>query len=99
MVDRHSLGNVVAATDFSEGGRAAVERAARLPLTRGATLTLLHVVPRLHPDLIVRAETAARIALEELAAELRVVVPAGVDVCVAIERGEPFVEIARRAAG
>lgn len=69
-----------------------------MPIGRGSGLTLLHVMPRLHPTLFVRAEPGARAALEALAIELRSVVAPGVDVFVAIESGTAYAEIATRAA-
>ena len=47
MRERRPLGNVLVATDFSTAATRAVERAARLPIGPGATLTVLHV---LRPD-------------------------------------------------
>lgn len=99
MVDRRPLGNIVVATDFSEGAKPALERACRLPITPGSCLTLLHVMPKLHASLFDRAERAARASLERLAEEARTHVPQGVEVFVAVEIGEPFVEIERRAEG
>lgn len=96
MIDRRPLGNVIVATDLSAGARRAVERACRLPITPGSALTVLHVVPTLQPS-PARAEEAIRRALEALAEEARAQVGADVDVVVAVEAGEPFVEINRRA--
>ncbi len=97
MIDRRPLGNVIAATDFSDGGRRAVERAARLPMTRGATLTLLHVVPPQSASASARAEAAARDALARTAEWARAVLSSDIEVCTAVSSGEPYVEIARRA--
>jgi nucleotide-binding universal stress UspA family protein len=98
MIHRRPLGNVVAATDFSDGGRHAVERAARLPMTRGTTLTLLHVVPPQPASATARAEAAAREALARAVESSRAVVSPGVEVRAALSSGEPFEEIAQRAA-
>jgi nucleotide-binding universal stress UspA family protein len=97
MVDRRPLGNVLVATDFSAGAKRALERACRLPITPGSALTLLHVLPKLHPSFYERAERAARSTLEIWAQEAHGLVAANVDVCAALESGEPFVEISRRA--
>ena len=97
MIERRPLGNVLVATDFSAGAKRALERACRLPMTRGATLTLLHALPELRGAFYERAERAARTMLETWAQEARRLVAADVDVCGAIEPGEPFVEIGRRA--
>ena len=44
MRERRPLGNVLVATDFSAAGTYAMERAARLPISPGSTLTVLHVL-------------------------------------------------------
>jgi nucleotide-binding universal stress UspA family protein len=97
MLQRRPLGNVVAATDFSDGGRRAIERAVRLPMRRGATLTLLHVIPRQSPSASARAEAAAREALARTVEWAQDAASPGVKVGAAISSGEPYVEIARRA--
>lgn len=96
MIDRRPLGNVVAATDLSAGGRRAVERAARLRMRRGSSLTILHVIPRQRRAGPAR-EVEARDALARDVARARAVLAPGVDLRLAICRGEPFAEIARRA--
>jgi nucleotide-binding universal stress UspA family protein len=98
MVARRPLGKVLVATDFSAGAKRALERACRLPLTPRSTLTLLHVIPKLHASFYERAERTARATLEAWAQEARGLVASNVDVRAAIETGEPYVEIARRAA-
>jgi nucleotide-binding universal stress UspA family protein len=97
MIERGRLGNVVAATDFSESGRRALERAARLPMTPGATLTLLHVVPQQEASRSARAEAAARDALARIVESLRADVSPGVEISIAVSSGEPSSEIARHA--
>jgi nucleotide-binding universal stress UspA family protein len=94
MIQRRSLGNVVAATDFSPGGDRALARAALLPMTKGATLTLMHVLP----SQSARSETAAREALGRAAEWARTAVSPGVNVQTVVSSGEPFAEIANRAA-
>ncbi len=93
MLDRRPLGNIVVAIDFSDGAQLALERACRLPIAPGAALTLLHVMPRLHPSLFARAERAARTRLEAWAEEARAKLGSDVGVRVAVESGEPHVEI------
>jgi nucleotide-binding universal stress UspA family protein len=97
MIDRRPLGNVVVATDLSAGGRRAVERAARLPITAGSTLTLVHVVARQRADESARREAEARDALARDVEWSHAVVAPGVDVRAAVCSGEPAAEIARRA--
>src|SRR5215471_16718708 len=76
MIQRRPLGNVVAATDFSGGGDRALARAALLPMTEGATLTVMHVVP---PQ-SAHAEAAAREALERAVERAGSAVSPGVNV-------------------
>jgi nucleotide-binding universal stress UspA family protein len=99
MIDREPLGNILVATDFSAGGRQAVQRAARLPIARGSALTILHVMPRLQPQVAMRAEAAVRDAIDVLAADARRLLPVGVDLFTVIETGDAWAEIVRRAAG
>ncbi len=89
---RRPLGNLLVALDFSTAGDAVLERVARLPVTRGAVITLFHAVAT--PD---AAEDEARRALAAGAARLSAAVPAGVTVATALGQGSPFVEIIRRA--
>ncbi|MBI4463358.1 MAG: universal stress protein [Acidobacteria bacterium] len=49
---------ILVATDFSRGAEYALDRAVRLPLARGATLHLLHVLPEGMPRKI-RGQTEA----------------------------------------
>ena len=61
MRERRPLGNVLVATDFSTAATRAVERAARLPIGPGATLTVLHVLrPGSRPENRPDAERALR---------------------------------------
>lgn len=97
MIDRRPLESLVVAIDFSAGARRALQRACRLPLSPGATLTLAHVMPKIHPSFFASAELAARGALEAWATEARAEAPRSVTISVALEVGEPFVEIGRHA--
>ncbi|HEX9105535.1 MAG TPA: universal stress protein [Polyangia bacterium] len=97
MLDRRPLEAILVPVDFSTGARRALERACRLPLAPGARLTLLHVMPKVHPSFFARAEAAARAALEAWAQAARAELPSAVEVVIALEQGEPFVEIDRVA--
>jgi nucleotide-binding universal stress UspA family protein len=90
---RNPLGNVLVAVDLSAAGTAVVERAASLPVTPGAAITVFHVVATPGAG----AEDEARRALAAHAARLSAVVPASVTVGTALAEGSPFVEIIRRA--
>jgi nucleotide-binding universal stress UspA family protein len=91
---RQLLGNVLVATDFSPGATRAVARAARLPITPGSAITVLHVLPG---GAEARAEAAVRRPLDQVAAAARKAArEAGltdVDVFTHIAHGKPFVEI------
>jgi len=97
MVDRRPLGNILVATDFSAGAKRALERACRLPITPGCALTLLHVMPKVSLPFHERAERAVNSSLQAWAQEAQRSVAANVEVRVAIEAGQPFVQIGRRA--
>lgn len=73
---RIPLQRVVVASDLSPGARAALRRAAWLPLAPGATLSLVHALPDglradLRPAAAERAMTALRAAAAEAAAVAR----------------------------
>ena len=96
------LGDVLAATDFSPGALAAVERAARLPLSAGSTLQLVHVLPApVSSAEGESAEQAARRSLDEIAARALDVARgagnAGLQVVPSVLAGREFVEIIRHA--
>jgi nucleotide-binding universal stress UspA family protein len=98
MRERRPLGNVLVATDFSAGATRAVERAARLPISPGSALTVLHVLRAgCEPDERAEAEEAlantVAIAAESIARDGR----KDVDVCPRLVEGTPFVEIVRSA--
>lgn len=66
MAKAKLLSSVVVPTDFSAGGQAAIERALRLPLSKKAKVTLLHVVPDDIPgNLRVQAIAEAEAGLEK----------------------------------
>ena len=93
--ERRPLGNVLVATDFSPGAARAVARAARLPMCRGATLTVLHVQPpACAPEDRAQAEQALRRAAAVVAEAARA---AHVDVFTRLVEGLPFVENIRGA--
>ncbi|WP_437897292.1 universal stress protein [Sorangium sp. So ce124] len=96
------LGDVLAATDFSPGALAAVERATCLPLSAGSTLHLVHVLPApASPAEGDSAEQAARRSLDEIAARALDVARgagnAGLQVVPSVLVGREFVEIIRHA--
>jgi len=96
MSERAPLGDVVVATDFSGAAMRAVERAARLPMGSGSTLTVLHVLP---PGSAgedrAEAEGALRYAAS-LAADVRFRVGrSAVGIVTRLAEGTPFVEIVR----
>lgn len=98
---------VLAVTDFSSGGKRAVDRAARIAVEHGAGLELLHVVNRqplqllrrFVPALETRSENdiiaAAKKALDELAGSLHK--RQGVRAVTAVCAGNPYREIAAQA--
>ncbi|MFZ5892949.1 MAG: universal stress protein [Myxococcota bacterium] len=99
---RKTLGNVHVATDFTDGALAAGERAARLPLTPGAAIELVHVLPEdSGGEAAERVGSAAKARLEgvkqEVVRDLRALGNEDHSVFVSIKHGKPFVEIARNA--
>lgn len=97
-----ALGNLVIPTDFSPGARLALERAALLPVRRGATLHVLHVVSDAHdPRVADRMTGAAQEWLGDARQELfGMLAAAGTterEVVVTIGHGKPFVEVVRSA--
>lgn len=98
MTDRRPLGNVLVATDFTENGTCAVERAGWLPMSAGTTLTVLHVVrPASDPEHRVSAERALDVAASRAREALARAGRRGVDVFPRLVEGMPFVEIVRGA--
>ena len=91
---RQPLGHVLVATDFSRGAAHAVARAARLPITPGSAITILHVLPG---EAEAGAEAMVRRPLDQAAGAARKAArEAGltdVDVFTHIAHGKPFVEI------
>jgi nucleotide-binding universal stress UspA family protein len=99
-IPRRPLGNVLVAVDFSPNSAAVIERAARLPIAAGSSLTLFHVLPPRggrSSDLDAAAEEHAGATLAAGAARASELVPEGVELRTALGRGAPFVEIIRRA--
>jgi nucleotide-binding universal stress UspA family protein len=98
MTERRPLGNVLVATDFSGAATSAVERAARLPISPGSALTILHVLPPgCRPEDRADAERALGYAVS---VARDVAARAGrkdVDVFPRLVEGTPFVEIIRTA--
>jgi nucleotide-binding universal stress UspA family protein len=92
------LGNVLVATDLSAAAARAVERAGRLPLGPGTTLTVLHVLPA-------RAATAEREEAEQALARATALAETSaaasghrdVRVQSRVAEGRAFVEIVRAA--
>lgn len=96
------LGSVLIPTDFSEGAQLAMERAARLPLRRGAALRLLHVMPTTLDSALaerLNADVQRRIgdSRDQLLVKAAAAGQTQREVGVAIGHGKPFVEIVRRA--
>lgn len=99
---RRTLGNVLLATDFSDGARLALERAIRLPLGLGASLDLVHVLTEGIDEVgAQRVEAGEKRRMEELRESVqRAREGAGNkdrDVFVSTARGKPFVFIIKRA--
>jgi len=94
------LGNVLVATDFVQSD--ALDRAVRLPITPGSSITLLHVVPTDLPETIERSfrRNAERL-VAELATSARARLEASgrgdVDVYHAVETGKPVEVICEQA--
>jgi nucleotide-binding universal stress UspA family protein len=68
--DRRPLGNILVAVDLSAASAAVAERAARLPVTPGSSITLFHVVSQevgRHPVLDAAVREDAQRALGESA--------------------------------
>lgn len=96
MTERRPLGNVLVATDFSATATHAVERAARLPISLGSALTVLHVLrPGCLPEDRLDAECALADAASVAADSAARVGRKDVDVFPRLVEGTPFVEIVR----
>jgi nucleotide-binding universal stress UspA family protein len=100
---RRRIDHVLVATDFSAHAAQAVARAGRLPLARGARISLAHVLPGdvLSRKALAATERAAGQQLEQAAASLAATLALGgrSDVLVgsALYRGQPYVELIRHA--
>lgn len=99
---RRTLGDVLVPTDFSDGPRFAIDRAARLPLGIGASVGLLHVLPDdFDEGSAKQADAGEKRRTEQLRDTARRALDAAGnedrDVFVSVVRGQPFVEITRHA--
>lgn len=92
------VGNVLVGTEFSASAELAVERAARLPIARGSSISLVHVLPQRpstrHSERFVDA-AAQRLAAAQ--SQLRGRQGAPTDVFTAVLSGNPADELCRRA--
>lgn len=92
------LRSVLIPVDLLQNSERVVERAALLPFTETARVTLLHVVPKPLPlRARQRIEGDARKALEGIARKLARELPKKVELTTLVKTGTPAVEIARRA--
>ncbi|MCY1081225.1 universal stress protein [Archangium lansingense] len=90
--------SVLIPVDLSPNSERVVERAALLPFTKTARVSLLHVVPKLLPrGARQRAESDARKALEDIRRRLARELPRTAELTTVVKTGTPTVEIARRA--
>ncbi len=97
---RRPLTRVLVAVDLSPAAFMVLDRAARLPLERGSSLSLLQVVPEAsHPSADERGAAVARARreLETFAERLARRVGGGVEIFSSVVVGTPFEEIVRRA--
>jgi nucleotide-binding universal stress UspA family protein len=84
--------------DLSTASKRVVRRVAHLPLTAGAELTLLHVVPSVLPRAMrLRAEADAHRALRQAARQLTHDVPRAIVLRHTVRMGTAAAEIARQA--
>jgi nucleotide-binding universal stress UspA family protein len=97
---RHPLGKVLVALDLSPASAQVLDRAVRLPITRGSSLSLFHVVPLASlrsPDDAEPALARAQRLLEAQAARVSGRLPADVDALVSATVGTPATAIVQRA--
>lgn len=84
--------------DHFSRARRIVERIAHLPLAAGASITLLHVLPRLSSrETLARLEGEAQAGLDEASSWLREKLPKGTEVQTRLKSGFVATEIAREA--
>lgn len=89
---------VLVATDLTEGGAAALDRALALPLAPDARVDVLHVLStEVAAKARARLEASAREALGREIERARATARSTARITATIARGEPFVEIVRRA--
>jgi nucleotide-binding universal stress UspA family protein len=90
--------SLLLAVDLSKHSDGVLQRAARLHLSDGARLALLHVVPKLlRPASRLRAEMDAKEALSRLAKQLSRELPKSARVECMVKVGAPATEISRQA--
>ncbi|MDH4348706.1 MAG: universal stress protein [Gemmatimonadota bacterium] len=99
---RKGLRSLVVATDFTPGASRALRRAARLPLARGARVSLVHVSPSAFPAITRRKLYAETVRLldqtrREFLTEAAEAGQPELRVATAVPRGRPFLEIIRHA--
>ena len=96
------LGSVVVGTNFSDGARAALERAGWLPLGRGAMVEIVHALPDEHDRGVAeQMDAAAYEHLNEARRSFTIASPVNAvakrDVFISAKHGRPDIEIARGA--
>jgi nucleotide-binding universal stress UspA family protein len=92
------LGNVLVATDFSPAATAAIERAVRLPIAPGSTLTILHVVaPGSRREDYAEAQQAIRDVASAAGESAAAAGRKDMKLASRVVGGIPFVEIIREA--
>lgn len=99
---RRRMKVVVVATDFSPGAASAAERVALLPLARGATIHLVHVLPESVPARLAdeqkrQAGEALRAAVESLRRRVEGTADEAPAVEPTLLTGKPYVELIRFA--
>jgi nucleotide-binding universal stress UspA family protein len=96
------LANVLAATDFSRGASAAVQRMASLPLAPGATLHLIHAVPadiprKVSAQIVAFARDELAKAASQVATAAKRAGHTDLEIVPALVRGSAYVEVIRQA--
>jgi len=89
---------VLVPTDFTEGGRAAIDRALALPLAPGARIEILHVLAESIPaNVRAKVEAQARESLADAVTRARSANSGDLEITAELVRGEAYVEIIRHA--
>jgi nucleotide-binding universal stress UspA family protein len=87
-----------AAEDFTEGGRAAIDRALALPLAQGARIEIFHVLAESIPAKVrAKVEAQAREVLADAVTRARSANGGGLEITSELVRGEAYVKIIRHA--